>query len=290
MLNHFCFLLFCFLLSLKSFSAPHVQLTSDNLFVDGEKQPFLFGAEVQYFRARGGSGRNVPKRVVEALWNKMLDRVKEAGMNSVVFYIPWDFHEPVEGVFDFDGTLDRDHDGKPDYPSRNLKKFFELVEAHGIKNIMVRPGPYINAEWGPEGFGAVPKWFLDNYPQALTKTLHPGKPRTVSFSDPNFRLRTEKWFKTLYQEVLKDHIGPKKSVVFLQIDNETNYFWDAVYERDISIRSLARYRDFLKLKYRGNLSQLNEAYGANVKDFSQILPPKDRDDKTYSKCLGKTRR
>ena len=262
-------------------AAGHVELGRDRLIVDGKVAPYLFGAEVQYFRARGGSGRNVPAAEVEKLWNKMLDRVKEAKMNSVTFYIPWDFHEPQEGVFDFDGTLDQDGDGKPDYPSRNLKLFLKLVEAHGIRYVMIRPGPYINAEWGPEGFGAVPKWFLDKYPEALTVTQTPGKPRTVSFQSPVFREKVDHWFRTLYHQVLQNQIGSGKAIVFLQIDNETNYFWDSIYERDWSETALARYRAFLKGLYHGNISELNSAYGSQVANFEGVQGPRSAGDVSY---------
>lgn len=184
----FAFFIVFFISSLAT--AGQVKVTQDRLVIDDKEVPFLFGAEVQYFRARGGSGRNVPAADVLALWNKMLDRVVEARMNTVTFYIPWDFHEPVEGTFDFDGTLDQDKDGKPDYPSRNLKLFFKLLADRKIQYLMVRPGPYINAEWGPEGFGAVPKWFLDKYPGSLNQTLTPNKPRTIAFYDPTFREKT----------------------------------------------------------------------------------------------------
>lgn len=261
--------------------AKHVEIADDALLVDGKRAPYLFGAEVQYFRARGGSGRNVSPEAVEKLWNKMLDRVQEAKMNAVTFYIPWDFHEPLEGVFDFDGTLDQDGDHKPDYPSRNLKKFMELVKARGIRYVMIRPGPYINAEWGPTGFGAVPKWFLEKYPEALSVTQTAGKPKTVSFHHPAFRERAAKWFRELYRQVLHSHIGPGKEVVFLQIDNETNYFWDTIYERDWHPGALSRYRDFLKTQYGGDIQKLNAAYEGSVDSFEKVQAPVSPSDKRY---------
>lgn len=264
--------------------APHVQLDDDQLVVDGQKIPYLFGAEVQYFRARGGTGRNVPADQVYALWNKLLDRVVEAKMNAVIFYIPWDFHEPKEGVFDFDGTLDQDGDGKPDYPSRNVKHFLELVAQHGIQHVMLRPGPYINAEWGPEGFGAIPKWFLDNYPQALALNKTPGKPRVVSFANPIFREHAQRWMSALYSQVLKNWIGPGKIVDFLQLDNETNFFWDSVYERDRSADALAHYHTFLQGQYPGGIGTLNAAYGGTAASFDDVAPPNAIDDKLFSKA------
>jgi hypothetical protein len=249
-----------------------VQVTEDHLVVDGKPAPFLYGAEIQYFRARGGGSKQVPRAKVIALWERLLDRVQEAHMNMVTLYIPWDFHEPREGVFHFNGDSD--------YPSRDLRTFLTMVQARGIKYVMVRPGPYINAEWGPTGFGAVPLWFLDNYPQALAGTLSSGKPRTVTFAHPDYRAHVRTWFRELYQSVLKDYLGPGKPVVFLQLDNETNYFWDSVYQRDRSPLAKARYRNFLRETY-GAIGALNKAYQATIASFDEIEPPTDEKDTRY---------
>ena len=150
-----------------SFSAwGRVSFQDHQPVVDGVKQPMMFGAELQYFRLRGGYGPNVPRHVVMDHWAKALDRMVEAKMNAISFYIPWDFHEYAEGKFDFTGTIDQDGDGNPDYPSRDLHTFFKMIEERGIKRIMVRPGPYINAEWGFLGFGAIPQWFHGKYPDS----------------------------------------------------------------------------------------------------------------------------
>jgi hypothetical protein len=261
---------------------PHVAVTDNDLVVDGKPTPYLFGAEVQYFRARGGAQRNVPAAEVKKLWNTLLDRVTAAHMNTVSFYVPWDFHEPKEGVFDFTGTLDQDGDGKPDYPSRDLKGFFAALSAHGIKHLIVRPGPYINAEWGPTGFGAIPLWFLERYPEAIATTKTPGKPRTVSFAHPVFRDRARKWFTALYNQVLKGQLGPGKPTVVLQLDNETNYFWDSVYERDWSALGVERFRDYARRTYNNDAGALSKAWGAHQPlTFATISPPSSATDHTY---------
>ena len=43
--------------------------------------------------------------------------------------------------------------------AEELETFLAKVHEHGIRYVSVRPGPYINAEWGPTGFGAIPRWF-----------------------------------------------------------------------------------------------------------------------------------
>ncbi len=261
--------------------AGHIDLSETNITVDGVALPYLFGAETQYFRARGGSERNVDRAKVIDLWNRLLDKVQQAHMNVVSLYIPWDFHEPREGVFDFDGHLDADNDGKPDYPSRDIKTFLHMVESRGIRYAMLRPGPYINAEWGPTGFGAIPLWFLQNHPEALAVTQTQGKPKTAAFYSPVYRAYVQKWFNELYQNVLKDFVGPGKLGVFLQIDNETNYFWDSIYERDYSDTSIARYRQWLSKKY-ASIAALNTAYGTGLTSFSEVPPPKAATDVTIN--------
>lgn len=260
--------------SLPAFSGV-VKIHNDQLWIDGQSQPQLFGAEVQYFRLRGGNERNIPRAKVIALWNKALDRVVEAKMNMVSFYLPWDFHEYAEGKFDFDGTVDEDGDGNPDYPSRDVHTFFRLVKEHGIKHIMARPGPYINAEWGFLGFGAVPLWFHEKYPNS--HALNPKGQRTTlySYNDDDFLRHSRIWLRTVYEQVLKDKIGPGKPISFIQIDNETNFMWQSIYNHDYGTRSINQYREYLKSRY-GNLENLNFQHSQHWQNFSDIQPPIER--------------
>src|SRR5690606_30516615 len=126
---------------------------SHQLHINQRPLPLIYGAELQYFRLRGAYGKNVDRSVVIETWRRAINHMKSVGMNAVSFYIPWDFHEVSEGVFDFNGELDLDGDGKADYPSRDLHTFIKMIIDAGFRSIMVRPGPYINAEWGFLGFG-----------------------------------------------------------------------------------------------------------------------------------------
>ncbi len=253
--------------------AGMVEIKQNQLVVDGQPQPQLFGAEIQYFRLRGGEGRNIPRARVIELWNKALDRAVEAKMNTVGFYIPWDFHEYAEGKFDFDGTVDEDGDGNADYPSRDVRTWIKLVEAKGLKNLHVRPGPFINAEWGFLGFGAVPLWFHQKFPNS--HSLNPKGQRSLlnSYTDPDFRRYSKRWLETVYQEVLKPYIGPGRLVTFLQIDNETNLMWQSAFNHDYSPRSQALYRSFLKLRYDNTLAKVNIAHRRAWREWNEIKPP-----------------
>lgn len=260
------------LMALSAVAQDRVGFKDHQLHVDGVAQPQLFGAEVQYFRMRGGYGPNVPREKVIELWNRALDHAAEAKMSTISFYIPWDFHEYREGKFDFTGTVDEDGDGNADYPSRDIHTFFRLAEEKGFKNIMARPGPYINAEWGFLGFGAIPSWFHDKYPESHMLSSSGGKRALYDYLDPNLLRHTELWFKALKQEVLDAKMGPGKPVVFLQIDNETNYQWQGVYATDYAPRTQKRYQDFLRAKFL-SLESLNLAHGRAWKNWDEILPP-----------------
>lgn len=253
-------------------ASARVQVRENQLVVDGQNQPQLFGAEIQYFRMRGGYGRNIPREKVIALWNKALDRAVEAKMNTVSFYIPWDFHEYAEGQFDFNGTADEDGDGRPDYPSRDLITFFKLIEQHGIKRIMVRPGPYINAEWGFLGFGAIPSWFHKKFPESHTKTPWGWNKPLYDYANPQLLEYTKRWFKAVYENIIRDRVGAGQPIVFVQLDNETNYQWQSLYSSDYSPSTVQRYQAFLQKEY-ADVSAMNRSHNRTWSNFNEAQPP-----------------
>lgn len=59
-------------------------------------------------------------------------------------YVAWNFHEPVPGRFDFSGE-------------RDVGTFIKLAAQEGL-HVLLRPGPFICAEWEMGGF---PAWLLD---------------------------------------------------------------------------------------------------------------------------------
>jgi hypothetical protein len=249
-----------------------VAIRNNQLLIDGQPQPQLFGAELQYFRLRGGQGPNIPRAKVIDLWAKALDRMQEAKMNAISFYIPWDFHEYAEGKFDFDGTADEDGDGNPDYPSRDIFTFMRMIEERGIHVMMVRPGPYINAEWGFLGFGAVPEWFHKKYPDSHMRDPRGYRTKLYDYHNADFHRYTKRWFREVYGRVIAPNVGPGKPIAFVQLDNETNYMWSSVFSGDYSAKGIARYRDFLKSKYR-TLEALNEAQGTGASSWAEVSAP-----------------
>ena len=107
----------------------------ENNFYLNDKKVFLNSGEIHYFRIK------------HELWDKHLDAAREAGLTTVSTYVPWAWHEAVEGVFDFDGNSS---------PERDLNGWLQRCQAHGLTCI-VKPGPFILAETRGAG---LPDWFL----------------------------------------------------------------------------------------------------------------------------------
>ena len=95
-------------------------------------EPFkIYSGAIHYFRS------------LPEYWEDRLYKLKLAGFNTVETYVCWNLHEPKKGVYDFTGMLD-------------IVRFIETAQKLGLYAI-VRPGPYICAEWD---FGGLPAWLL----------------------------------------------------------------------------------------------------------------------------------
>lgn len=102
----------------------------DCIYIDGEKFQIISGS-IHYFR------------VVPEYWRDRLEKLKAMGCNTVETYVAWNIHEPKEGEFCFEGGND-------------LCRFLDIARELGLYAI-VRPSPYICAEWE---FGGFPAWLL----------------------------------------------------------------------------------------------------------------------------------
>jgi Glycosyl hydrolases family 35 len=103
-------------------------------WVDG--RPFLMHAAAFFYH-----------RLPRDRWAEELERLKAMGVNTIDVYPFWNWHEPEENVYDFDGHTN---------PRRDLKYLLRLTEELGFK-VTLRPGPYFTAEWRNGGY---PDWLL----------------------------------------------------------------------------------------------------------------------------------
>ncbi|NGZ74781.1 glycoside hydrolase family 35 protein [Saccharibacillus alkalitolerans] len=134
-------------------------------------------------------------RVVPEYWEHRLRSLIACGFNTVETYIAWNVHEPKEGEFVFDGIAD-------------VEAFVRLAGLLGL-HVIVRPSPYICAEWE---FGGLPAWLLQD-----------GDIR-LRCSDPAYLAKVDAYFDELLprlEPLLCTNGGP---IIALQIENEYGSF------------------------------------------------------------------
>ncbi|MFZ4462534.1 MAG: beta-galactosidase [Bacteroidales bacterium] len=228
-------------------------IKDDNFYLNDNKV-FLNSGEIHYFRIK------------RELWNKHLDAAKEAGLSIVSTYIPWAWHETVQGIFDFNGTS---------CPERDLLGWLERCQEKGLKCI-VKPGPFILAETRGAG---LPDWFIDQF--AAEVRMHNSKGESVNSDGLN--LFNEQylhyvglWYDQIMPLLSRLEISKGGPVIMMQICNEIGVFSWLAHQADYSETSLQRFKDYLRNKF-GNISAVNQLWGTKYADFEHIeLPPDGR--------------
>ena len=104
------------------------EIKGNEFIKDGKPVKIISGA-VHYFR-------NMPDT-----WSDIFRKMRAMGCNCVETYCAWNLHEKQPGEYDFEGNLD-------------ISLFLQKAAEEGLMAI-VRPGPYICAEWE---FGGLPWW------------------------------------------------------------------------------------------------------------------------------------
>ncbi|WP_405741005.1 beta-galactosidase [Streptomyces sp. NBC_01525] len=169
-----------------AFEAATFAVGEREFLLDGRPLRLLSGA-LHYFR------------VHEAQWDHRLATLRALGLNCVETYVPWNLHEPRPGEV-------RDVDA----PGR----FLDAAGRAGLRAI-VRPGPYLCAEWEN---GGLPHW--------LTGPLG----RRVRTADPAYLRAVERWFTVLLPQITARQCTVGGPVVLVQVENEYgSYGTDAAY-------------------------------------------------------------
>jgi hypothetical protein len=220
-------------------------------FTLNDRRTYLYDGELHYFRVR------------PALWRPGLEHLRAAGMNAVSTYIPWVWHEPDEGVFDFTGRT---------RPARDLAGFLEQARAVGLA-VMARPGPLIYAEF--DGLG-IPLWLGDRYPETVVVQRDGRRGRGEFFWNhclmhPVYRARVRSWYEAVARFLEPYWNDP---VISFQLDNETGLlFANQVGRIDFNPDTIGRYREFLRTRY-STIDDLNERWSTAHAGFETVLPPR----------------
>jgi beta-galactosidase len=107
------------------------QLTPGNFLLDGKPFQII-------------SGEMHPARIPKEYWRHRIQMAKAMGCNTIAAYVFWNYHESKEGQFDFSSG------------NYNIGEFVRICKGEGMW-VLLRPGPYVCAEWD---FGGLPTYLL----------------------------------------------------------------------------------------------------------------------------------
>ena len=226
----------------------------ENNFYLGDKKVFLNSGEIHYFRVK------------RELWDKHLDAAVEAGLTTVSTYVPWAFHETVEGVFDFDGSSS---------PERDLKGWIESCQAHGL-HCIVKPGPFILAEYRGAG---LPDWFMDQYSDEVKMRNSKGgivASDGVSLFNEKYLEKVTLWYNQIMPFISEHQLSNGGPIIMMQICNEIGVFSWLAHQADYCDAVKDRFIEYMSKKFTG-IQELNSLWGTDYKDFAHVeLPPDGR--------------
>ncbi|MFF4832978.1 beta-galactosidase [Streptomyces sp. NPDC001315] len=164
---------------------PALTTTSDGFLLHGEPFRIISGA-MHYFR------------IHPDLWADRLRKARLMGLNTVETYLPWNLHQPdPDGPLDLDGLLD-------------LPRYLSLARAEGLQ-VLLRPGPYICAEW--DG-GGLPSWLTAD-PDIRLRS-----------SDPRFTDALDRYLDLLLPPLLPHMAAAGGPVIAVQVENEYGAYGD----------------------------------------------------------------
>ena len=155
-----------------------LEIKDGKFYLNGEEFHIYSGC-IHYFR------------VPEQLWEDRLAKLKAAGLNTVETYVAWNMHEPKKGEYNFSGPAD-------------IVKFIKIAQKLGLY-VILRPGPYICAEWD---LGGLPGWMLAD------------KNVVLRCMNKAYLSYVKEWFEVLFDKVRDLQITRGGNIIAMQIENE----------------------------------------------------------------------
>lgn len=182
-------------------------------------------------------------RIPRPYWEHRIKMCKALGMNTICLYVFWNIHEQRPGEYDFSDNYD-------------IAAFCRLAQKHGMY-VIVRPGPYVCAEWE---MGGLPWWLLKKKDIAL---------RT---NDAYYLERV-----ALFEEKVAEQLAPLTidkggPIIMVQVENEYG-----AYAEDK--KHVANIRDMLR-KHWGNNVVLFQC------DWSSTFQRNGLDDLVWTMNFG----
>lgn len=163
---------------------PTFEIDGDQFVLDGQPFQIISGA-IHYFR------------VHPDLWADRIRKARLMGLNTVETYVPWNLHEPKPGQWNWSHGAD-------------LARFLDTVAAEGMHAI-VRPGPYICAEWDNGGF---PAWLFADPAVGVRR------------DEPLFMAAVQRFLEQTLAIVRPRQITGSGPVILVQVENEYGAYGD----------------------------------------------------------------
>ena len=246
--------------TVQAAEAQHTfEVGKGSFMLDGK--PFVVkAAEVHY------------PRIPRPYWEHRIKMCKALGMNTLCLYVFWNIHEQREGEYDFTGQND-------------VAEFCRLAQKNGMF-VIVRPGPYVCAEWE---MGGLPWWLLKKKDIKLRER------------DPYFMERVRLFEKEVGKQLSSLTVENGGPIIMVQVENEYgSYGIDKPYVSEI--RDIVKQSGFDKValfqcdwssNFTNNglddlTSTMNHGTRANIDEQSrrlkQLLP--DAPQKCPDFCFG----
>jgi hypothetical protein len=186
-------------------------------FIVNGKRVLLTGGEFHYFRTPN------------ELWEDRIIKAKRCGANLITTYIPWSWHEQTEGKQCWTGD-------------RDLGRFIELCQKHGMY-IIIKPGPYICAEWD---FGGHPDWLLS-------------KKIPIRVLNDKYLAYVRGWYKTVAEKISPYLITKGGNILCIQVENEYDHYMN--YGEDkVSLEDA--------VEYFKRLGDMMKEFGIDIPQFA----------------------
>ena len=157
----------------------HSFVAGDGTFLLDGKPFVVKAAEVHY------------PRIPRPYWEHRIKMCKALGMNTLCLYVFWNIHEQREGEFDFSDNND-------------VAAFCRLAQKNGMY-VIVRPGPYVCAEWE---MGGLPWWLLKKKDIKLRE------------QDPYFMERVRIFEQKVGEQLAPLTIQNGGPIIMIQVENE----------------------------------------------------------------------
>nr|CAD7200164.1 unnamed protein product [Timema douglasi] len=162
-----------------------LEATPDAFLLNGKNITLISGT-IHYFR------------VHPDYWRDRLRKLRAGGFVGVETYIPWNLHEPRRNVYDFGNG------GNDLSPFADVVSFLKIAQEEDLL-VILRPGPFINAEWEN---GGLPSWL---YRDAMVVTRS---------SNAHYITYMTEYFNQLFPLIKDLQFTSGGPIIAFQVENE----------------------------------------------------------------------